>query len=356
MRARGLAVIAAAVVAASAGSAFGVSDGNYSPRPMHCSGAANNVESPKRAEPGCHNGTITISDGAGHEYFGIGVVQTAAGEEGVVPGGLPFDVFSNIHEFDWWYDFGDGCTRYTFDVKEPAPPEGGPCPWVNRRAPNYSGRPVAPDPSKGLRIYMGFDDNMAGGEHDSSELINNGPSDGGAIRLELDPASVSRWLEEFAAANPAYLLTHPLPAGDFGVGFCVDGICMSAQTQRRVAYRGGAHSQRHVANYEGKRWDPEGCSGNDDGSKGNHCDDPKKAKSQDIRHWHGQDGTVYVEPGVQIYEDPDPQASPLGPYPLPALYIGPCGVVIGGGPGAQMPPSPFTNPKSGQVVLETACA
>lgn len=356
MKRHWIVVITVTVVVAGAASAFGISDGNYTPGRQHCSGRANNVEAPKRAENGCHNGTITVSDGAGHEYFGIGVAQTASGEQGVVPAGLPFDVFSNIHAFDWWYDFGDGCTRYTFDLKAPDAPTEGPCPWFNKRAPNYAGRPVEPDPSKGIRVYMGFDDNMAGGEHDSSELINNGPSDGGAIRFELDPASVSKWMEAFAAQNPGFILTHPLPAGDFGIGFCVDGICMSAVTQRRVAYRGTGRSSRDVADYQGKRWDPETCSGNDDGSRGkNHCDDPKKPKTQDIRYWHGQDGTVYVEPGVQIYEDPDPQGSPLGPYPLPALYVGTCGVVIGGGD-MQMPPGPFTNPKSGQVVIPTACA
>ena len=48
-------------------------------------------------------------------------------------------------------------------------------------------------------------------------------------------------------------------------------------------------------------------------------------------------GTVNAEPGVQVYEDPDAQASPLDPayeaglsqqpvlYPIPAAYAGTCG-------------------------------
>src|SRR6266508_2147849 len=54
-------------------------------------------------------------------------------------------------------------------------------------------------------------------------------------------------------------------------------------------------------------------------------------------------GTVNAEPGVQVYEDPDAQASPLDPvyesglsdkpvlYPIPGAYVGTCGVTAGGG-------------------------
>lgn len=355
---RTLALLVVVVTAAAAAAFGGVSDGNYSPARQHCSGAANNVESPDRAEEGCHSGTVTISDTAGHEYFGIGIGQTAVGEDGVGPEGLPFDLFANVHEVDYWYDLGDGCTRTEFDLAAPGAPEEGPCPWFDPLAPNYTGDAVPPNLASGIKIYLGFDDNLAGGEHDSSELINNGPSDGGAIRVELDPASIGPWLEAFVAQNPQYILTHPLPVGQAGMGFCADGICMAVQTQRRVAYQGGSTEDEHraVSNYEGKNWDPEECSGNDDGSSASGaCDDPNTPESDDITYWHNQEGTVYVEPGVQIYEDPDPQGSPLGPYPLPAIYIGPCGVIIGGGPAGQMPASPFTNPDTGQIVIETAC-
>jgi hypothetical protein len=66
---------------------------------------------------------------------------------------------------------------------------------------------------------------------------------------------------------------------------------------------------------------------------------------------------VYAEPGVVVYEDPDPQASPALPnqlYPLPAAYVGTCGVAAGGG-AAKAPASPVTN-KAGQVVVSpTGC-
>ncbi|HKA14234.1 MAG TPA: hypothetical protein VKH41_04385 [Myxococcota bacterium] len=56
-------------------------------------------------------------------------------------------------------------------------------------------------------------------------------------------------------------------------------------------------------------------------------------------------------PGLNVYEDPDPQASPLGPSPLPALSLGTCGFICGGG-------SFFTLPgadDAGQIVVPTAC-
>ena len=66
---------------------------------------------------------------------------------------------------------------------------------------------------------------------------------------------------------------------------------------------------------------------------------------------------VYVQPGVTVYEDPDPQASPAGPkqlYPLPAAYAGTCGVAAGGG-AAKAPASPVTNGAGQVVVSPTGC-
>ena len=65
---------------------------------------------------------------------------------------------------------------------------------------------------------------------------------------------------------------------------------------------------------------------------------------------------------MQIYEDPDAQGSPFGgaPYPIPAIYVGTCGVIIGGGDVKQspMPPSqpgaPYIN-SAGQLVISTGC-
>ena len=75
--------------------------------------------------------------------------------------------------------------------------------------------------------------------------------------------------------------------------------------------------------------------------------------------WYRQQeaGNVYAEPGVTVYEDPDPQASPALPkqlYPLPAAYAGTCGVAAGGGT-AKAPASPVTNGAGQVVVSPTHC-
>jgi hypothetical protein len=145
----------------------------------------------------------------------------------------------------------------------------------------------------------------------------------------------------------SFILTHPLPVGSAGFGACADGICFTVTTERRVAYQGGSESApaRDVANYGGVEWDPESCGGPDDQAE--------DCGGQPISYWHEKNGTTYVEPGIQIYEDPDPQGSPLPPYPLPAIYVGTCGLIVGGGP-LQLPASPYTN-DAGQIVVPTGC-
>jgi hypothetical protein len=146
-----------------------------------------------------------------------------------------------------------------------------------------------------------------------------------------------------------------------GAGAGADGIMFSVQTERQVAFEGTGDGERDVADYAGKNWDPESCSGPDDeafaqdGSR--QCADPNapkgQQKKQDITYWEAQEGRTYAEPGVQVYEDPDAQASPLGPYPLPAAYVGTCGVILGGGD-LQAPASPVTN-SAGQFAVQTGC-
>jgi hypothetical protein len=75
--------------------------------------------------------------------------------------------------------------------------------------------------------------------------------------------------------------------------------------------------------------------------------------------WYRQQeaSNVYAEPGVTVYEDPDPQGSPVGPqqlYPLPAAYAGTCGVAAGGGL-VQAPKSPVTNSAGQLIVSPTKC-
>jgi hypothetical protein len=201
-----------------------------------------------------------------------------------------------------------------------------------------------------LRTYFGADDNLDSGEHDSSNYINNGPSDGGAIALNLKPG-VATWLNDVLTMDKRGLFRHPLPVADTGFGGCADGLCVSVQTQRHVAYRGGnPHKHRDVSNYGGVKWDPASCGG--------PTDKKKDCGGHTIAYWNERNGTTYVEPGIQIYEDPDPQGSPLGDYPIPAVYVGTCGLIVGGGvvggKPVSAPASPYTN-KAGQLVIPTGC-
>jgi hypothetical protein len=154
--------------------------------------------------------------------------------------------------------------------------------------------------------------------------------------------------------KPSYAAENPFPFLDAGTGACADGFCMSTQTHKRQVYRGGGGggNNRDVYNYDGKTWDPYNCSSGSPQSE-KQCRS-KNGKNEDS-YRRKEARHVNAQPGIQIYEDPDPNGSPLAPtYPLPALYAGTCGVTAGGGP-VQAPSSPVTN-KSGQVsVSPTHC-
>lgn len=319
---RRIAVAATTVAIASfapAIQAHAVSDGNYDNDRQGCTGNAFNSDVPDRTEPHCYIATVRITDGS-HDYVTVGIPMTKDGEP---PNALELCI-----------DLGTGTRNCGLLSQE----------GVTQEKPEKG---TAPDPASGLHVYFGMNDNIDNGEHDSSEQVDNGPSDGGGAQLNVDPASVADWLSSLQAGGAGFFLTHPLPVGDAGIGFCADGICMSAQTQQRVIFQGGNKKKhRDVANYDGKKWDPDSCSGPSDSKKdcGGHS----------LKWWDKQEGTVYGEPGIQIYEDPDAQGSPIGPYPLPAFYVGTCGLIVGGAD-MQMPDSPFTN-KAGQIVVPTACS
>jgi hypothetical protein len=291
----GLAVVA--MLLTGVGSAWAVSDGQYSYGRQHCSGAANDSEDPGRVEDGCQSFTINVADGSGHESW-FGFRQTADGNN--------VDPSNPVYNIDQAFD-----------------------------------------PASGVHVYFGADDNLDSGEHDSSPFINNGASDGGAIVANADPATADAWAAALQGGDVAYLLTHPLPVFDAGLGACADGICLAITSVERAAYQGGNPDapKQAVADYTGKTWDPDTCGG--------PSDTAADCGGNDIRYWHNQDGARTTEPGVQVFEDPDPQGSPIGPYPLPAVYAGTCGVVVGGGT-VQAPASPLTN-SAGQLQVDTGC-
>jgi hypothetical protein len=299
----GLALLAllAAAVGLSRG-AHAVSSGQYDPARQGCSGRANAWQTPSRSEPRCHNAIVVVSDGAGHDYLSVGTLQTAQGQP--------------VHSAD-------------YQIGRPAPPR------------------------RGLAVYFGVDDNVNLGEHDGDRQWPTGPSDGGALAVAASPDRVSGWAERIASGDRRYFLTHPLPASAGG-GFCVDGPCVSVQSQRTEVFQGGARRSRDAADYSGKAWDPYDCSSQPG------MDGPSACGGHTLRWWnqHG-DGTVYAEPGVQVYQDPDAKTSPNTPfYPVPAVYAGTCGVTAGGGAVAghalAAPASPVTN-RAGQVQVKTGC-
>jgi hypothetical protein len=312
--------LVAAALAAAALPAFAVSDGDYDSAKQGCSGNADASDKPKHTEKHCYSATLHVS-GAKHRYVLVGVPQTPDG--------------TSANAVEICLDFTGTASCARFD-------EAG-----FSQLPDRPGTPLDPEKAE-LHVYFGADDNLDNGEHDGSEHVANGPSDGGAIQANIAPTTAADWVAKAMAGDTGFVLTHPLPAADAGLGGCADGICVSIQTQRRVAYTaGGKHPKtRSAANYEGHTWDPPSCAGPSDGSKdcGGHS----------MAWWHKKGETTYVEPGIQVYEDPDPQGSPIGPYPLPALYVGTCGFVAGGAAAPAFPPSPITN-KAGQLVVQTGC-
>lgn len=290
-------ILVAAIGVATVGvAAAGVSSGGYSYRRQHCSGGADNSSRPSHVEAGCRSAGVSVADGHGVEGVGTGTQQTADGHNA---GALTAPVV----------------------------------------------RPQAMDLSSGADLNVGADDNLDSGEHDSSSVIHDGPSDGGAVVLGATPSGAARWFTALLNGDRHYLLTHPLPVLA-GAGSCADGVCESLQTQRAVAYRGGDRSrQRDVADYQGQTWDPPACGGPTDAAA--------DCGHGGIGYWHRRSPTTYVEPGVQVYEDPNPEGSPVGPYPLPAAAVTTCGVYLGGGP-LGIPASPITN-GAGQLAIPTRC-
>ena len=294
--------LAGVLVLSAGGAAFAMSDGVYTPEDQRCDPEANDTANGDTAQEGCQNATLYLENGD-WEIVRVGTLQTPEG--------------TFVHEF-----VIDG----DFDVSQI-------------------------DPTRGAQVYFGADDNLDEGEHDGASGIGNGPSDGGAIRFVIDPASLQAWMDSVAAGDTGYLQTHPIPLISAATGECADGICSSVTTDRRVAYQGGSESHRDAADYQGVTWDPESCSG--PSAEPEDCDDPTTPEQETMFSWNDQVGTVYAEPGVQVYEDPDPEGSPIGPYPLPAAYAGTCGVVVGGGP-ISAPASPATN-SAGQLDARSGC-
>lgn len=377
-----LAVSAAAV--ASAGTAVAISGGGYQPHQMGCAIKADSNNREERKQPkGCHDVNLLVQSG-GHTYVQVGTNTTEEGNNvhsGDImvspdgsgsPTGKAVGKSVTVH-FDTHYQpipenqcgLFDLLT-YPVDLLSGSECKLDPAKWrlpsklpsVTPKLTNGNGKGGAPSLTH-AEIYFGADDGLDTGEHDEPNGKNgtkkeqNGPSDGGAITAKWHPLAVINWLS--AALNGlehgsfAPIARNPIPVFSTGFGACADGICISVQSARTQSLRGGGGGgeNRDAYNYQGKTFDPYNCSGESPAAE-KQCHDATH-KNEDA-FLAGEARHVWVEPGVQVYEDPDPNGSPLLPtYPLPAAYAGTCGLVLGGGP-IKVPNSPLTN-KAHQLVL-----
>lgn len=271
-------------------------------------------------------------------------------------------------------------------------------PWTSTGAPNQNALALIMD---GGQVFLGGDDNGDTGEHDGTDgqySTGNtfyGSSDGGAFALDWAPPTgagsgaetVAGWQALFtqaagqqSAAPLAPVAENPVPFANFGGGACADQICAGGYTSQRSLYQGGggSGSQRDVYNYQepngqSKDWGPYNCNSGSPaneqacmtqpGSNGQTAGTCTQGGGPDdptcgMNSYRQQEASnVTSEPGVMVYADPDPQASPVAPFdPLPAAYVGTCGVVLGGGVPASQADSGMPSPPAVPLVSAPAPA
>ena len=333
---------AASLVIAGTITASAVSGGGYSPQRQGCSKSADRNDQPQSAEPGCHNATLQFDAGPWHP-LAVNSDQTANG--------------TNVHTGSVVVDDGQG-HRHTvaFDTGE-----GGAATYATNLvawlAGGGAGSPPSPDGVGGLptltltdgsggsgpdlnhptaSVYFGADDNLDVGEHDGvnpdahhghDRKVANGPSDGGAAQANLHPQG--------SLTNPASLVSNisptdshrPLRAADATGAGCADGLCAGFDTQRRKMYQGGCRSCADQAVYDDQRttdWRSPDCNSGSTWNQDQCGASWRNGNEQgDITQPYYERGAYYDDPGVFVYEDPDPQSSPLLPmYPVCELYVG----------------------------------
>ncbi|MBV9870092.1 MAG: hypothetical protein JO214_05675 [Frankiaceae bacterium] len=379
------------VAVASAGAAFAISGGGYTSRNQGCHHGDDSWNKEHKAQPAhCHDMQVVVKDHSGHTYLVTGTRTTREGENvhavdlTVSPDGSAHTrkgatgTAVSLHGDTKWQPIPeDQCGTFDILVYPLALATGGACkldptkwslpagaPGLRHKVKVGKNVAVAPDPT-GTTVYFGADDGLDSGEHDEpdgkhgTKHEQNGPSDGGAIVVNWHPTKVATWLPRTLAGvehgKVHKLATNPIPVVSAGFGACADGICFASVSKRTTAYKGGGKTgkkRRDAYDYSGKTFDPYDCTG---ASKKGEKSCRDKSHKTENDYWREEAKHVDLEPGIQIYEDPDANGSPAAPmYPLPALYAGTCGVTAGGGD-VKAPASPLTN-KSGQLsVKPTNC-
>jgi hypothetical protein len=376
---------------ASAGTAFAISGGGYTTQKQGCSKTADSTSNEENKQnPHCHDMQIVVKDSKGHTYLVTGTETTTEGENvhaadlTVSPDGTAHTrreatgTAVKVHADTNWQPIPeDQCGTFDLLTYPLALATGSACkldptqwnapstpPTLKKKVKVGKDVVVAPD-ATGATVYYGADDGLDSGEHDEpdgkhgTKKEQTGPSDGGAIVVHWHPATISTWLPKVLAGvengKVHKLATNPVPIVSAGFGACADGICFASVSKRTTAYKGGGKNgkkRRDAYDYDGKNFDPYDCSGESPEAE-QRCHDADHKNADD--YYRDEAKQVYLEPGVQIYEDPDANGSPAAPmYPLPAAYVGTCGVTFGGGD-VKVPESPVTNDSGQLSVKPTHC-
>jgi hypothetical protein len=419
--------LAALTLAAWAGVAAAVSGGGFNPDQQDCPWNADAWNTPANSVPaGCHNFAVNVETGGttngdpnsdNTRFAELGLDQLpnntgnpAFGQEEYVgdPGTAdsPHSGCAAANTDGTGGGTGTGCGRNPagtgfeanwdyYAVYCPAAallpfastpdPTDGQLPELWQCSPNqpvgtnavtpYDGSANALDQvlTQGLVVYVGAFDNLDNGEHDGFSGLDdtggaiNGPSDGGAVVLSIEP----QWL----LAPGAPTATHPEGLANASEGECADSICAEATTQQQTVYYGCASPSSTTATWTNNGVDgatnPQNDPADDQCASGtpestnvyqnntpastqeaNACSSGGPATTE-TACFTNQDGTpnpsgadgyrqhtpeqVNAEPGVQTYQDPDPQRSPALPFATPGLYAGTCGVYVNDGGGDGLP-------------------
>jgi hypothetical protein len=328
-------LLGTAILVAMATAGYAMSDGNYNADDMGCKQEGNaydpvndpdGVHDPHANPDRCQTLRIGAGTDANPKFVRVGLDHEEPGPGGFAGGhnphhgttyvGSPGEEVLEVH-------YGTGITQpIPVDILFFGPGEDGPL-ADDHKQPELEVRKLNLDnleyldqePPKELHVFFGADDNLESGEHDGVPERNcepdgmggetcydnvdlaNGPSDGGEIRLDLAPDTS----DPFMNADP----TNPdrlFPTAYAGLGACVDGICFNVGTGERQVYDGGQDGRVYLddATADDYKDTDDFCSYDNEGN----C----------VREVHDQQQDFYSRPGVNVYADPDPQDSSLGPF------------------------------------------
>ena len=343
-----------------------VSGGGYSASQQGCSPSADRNDQPGSTESGCHNATLQVNQGGGS----AGTWHLLSVNSDQLPSG------TSPHSGSVVVDPGRGrTTTLRFDTGTGTlilvSPLGLAVDLLTWAGGGFQGPPPIPSqlvgspgkPSAGLsqstsathsplsnpgqmQLYFGADDNLDNGEHDAvnpsdfggqDAQVADGPSDGGALQANTHPhGSLSRPGSVFFQNVDPTDAHDPVRAADAGTGACADGLCAGADTSHRKAYQGGCSTcpdQSVYGDQYSTQWRSPSCNGQSTANQNQCGADWQNGNSQgNIYGPYSQRGAYYTDPGVFVYSDPDPQASPEFPvtptYPICELYAGTMGVWV----------------------------